>query len=98
MFFIEKFTYLETDLRIFVRIERCDTGFGGSERFTAQTLFLILIEKDVIRHNHLCSLRDQNLRSRNASAYHFIVLFEKYRDIQGNPVSDHTCCMVIEHT
>ena len=55
-FLIKKLTYLEADLCIFVRIERSDSGFCGTESLAAKTLLFILIEKNVVRHNHLCSI------------------------------------------
>ena len=97
-FIIKELVYLEADLRIFIRIERCDTGFGGTERLAAQTLLLILIEQNMIWHNHLCSVRDQDLRCRYTFAYNFIVFLEKYRDIKSNTVADNACGVSVEYT
>ena len=43
-FLIEKLAYLETDLCIFIRIERCNTGLGGTEGLAAQSLLLVLVK------------------------------------------------------
>ena len=41
---VEKLTYLEADLRIFIGIEGSDTGLGRSEGFSSQSLLLVLIK------------------------------------------------------
>ena len=97
-FLIKELTYLEADLCIFVRIERSDSGFCGTESLAAKTLLFILIEQNVVRHYHLCSVGDQDLRCRYSTAYYFVVLLEEYRNIQCNTVSDDTCCMSVKHT
>ena len=42
--FVEKLAHLESDLCIFVRIERSDSGFCGTERFSPESLFLISVK------------------------------------------------------
>ena len=97
-FLIKELAYLKTDLCIFVRIERSDSRFCGTEGLSTKALFLILVEQNMVRHYHLRSVGDQDLRCRYSTAYHFIVLLEKYRNIQCNTVSDDACCMSVKHT
>ena len=63
---VEQLVYLETDFCIFILVEWSDTGFGGTKGFSAQTLFLILIEQDVVRHYHLCTVGNFDLRCRHS--------------------------------
>ena len=96
-FLIKKLADLETDLRIFVGIERSNSGLGGAERLTAQPLLFILIEKNMIRHYDLCSVRLQNLRSGNSSVHDGLNLLEQQRNIQCNTISDNAGSMSVEH-
>lgn len=55
----------ETDLRVFVRVERRDTDSGRTEGLAAQTLFLIRIKQNMVRHQILGTVRYQNMWHRN---------------------------------
>ena len=79
--FKEQFVYLETDLGIFIRIEGSDAGLGGSEGFAAQTLFLILIEQDMIGHYDLRPVGDHDLRRGNSPVYDILIFLKEHRNI-----------------
>ena len=54
--FIEKFGNLETDLCVFIGEERSDTGLCRSESLATQSLFLKLVEINMVRHYYLNSV------------------------------------------
>ena len=56
---------LETDFGIFVREERSNTGMGGAESGLAETLLLVAVKVDMVGHDELSALRDQDFRFRN---------------------------------
>ena len=65
MFLIEKFLNLETDLGIFVGIERSNTALCGTEAVLSESFLFILIEKYMIRHDDLCSVGNKKSRHRS---------------------------------
>ena len=85
---LEQLIYLEADLGIFVGVKRRDAGLGGSEGLAAQSLFLQLIEQNMVGHHDLAAVRDHQLRRRNAFFHYILDLFEQDRYIERHAVSD----------
>ena len=50
---IKKLADLEADLRVFIRKERSDPGFGRPERLSSKPLFLIGIQVHMVAHDNL---------------------------------------------
>ena len=63
---IEKIADLETDLCIFIGIERSDTRFCRAELLVRKTLLLVCVEKNVIGHHNLSPVGNEKLGLRNA--------------------------------
>ena len=93
----EKLLYLEADLSVFIGIERRDPGLGGAECLACQTFFFAFIKEDVIRHQDLSSVGNQDLRHRNALADDVIDLPEHIWDVESNTVSQDACCMIVKY-
>ena len=64
---VKELAYLETDLGILIRIKRSDPRLCGTERFSSKALFFISVKIFVIRHYHLCSVGDKDLRLRHTA-------------------------------
>ena len=80
-FLIKELTYLEADLCIFIRIEWSNSGLGGAKGLTSQTSLLISIKQYMVRHQDLCSVRNQDVWLRNASVYDRLDLLDQIWDV-----------------
>ena len=94
----EKLAHLETDLCVFVTVKRCDAGLGRSKGLTGQSRLLVGIQKDMIRHHDLRTVRHENLRSRNPLALQIVDLIQQVGNIQRDTIADHTRRMSVENT
>ena len=88
---VEKIAYLKTDLSILVRIERSDTRFCRAELLVCETLFLVCVEKNVIRHHNLCPVGNKKLGLRNALGSNVVNFLNKLRNIKSYAVTDDVC-------
>ena len=59
---IKEICHLKADLRIFIGVERRNSGFGRTERFSCQSFLLVLIKQDMVRHDKLATVRNQKFR------------------------------------
>ena len=84
---IEKLLHLKTYLCVFIRVKRRYTALSRAEACLAEALFLILVEKHMIRHYYLRSVRNKQLRRGNSLLYHLIQLVKKHGYIQRYAVS-----------
>ena len=94
---IEELVYLQTDLCILVREERCDTGLRGAIALTGESRLLECIEENVIWHHNLCTVGYQDLRSRNAGVDDGLQLCTELLDIECDTVSEYGCGVIIEY-
>ena len=51
----------------------------------------------MIRHNHLCSVRDHQLRCRYVAVCDRLELADYLRDVECDTVSDNICDMAVEY-
>ena len=61
-----KFIDLPSDLGKLIRIERRNSGFGGSEGFTRKPRLFQRIKLHMIRHHNLNTIRNHELRRRHS--------------------------------
>ena len=52
---------LNPRLGVLIGVERGNAAFGGTKGFAAQTLFLVGVLKNVVRHKQLGPVRDHQL-------------------------------------
>ena len=84
---VHEFADLETDFGILIGIKRCDAGLRGAERRPFQPLFFIHVEKNMIRHDDLHTVGDQNVRlcAFRLDGFEFV---KELFDIQCDAVPD----------
>ena len=85
------YTAVKASLRV------VDAG-KSAEGFAAEALLLVLIEQNMVRHDDLHPVGNQDLRLRNACLLHSLQLLDKGRDGKGHAVSDDTGGVLIENT
>ena len=94
---IEKLAKLETGFGELIRVKGGYAGFGGAEGAAAQPLFLVLVEKHMIGHNHLGAVGDQQ-PGLYATVGQGVHLTEKFSDFQSHAVADDIGDVVIKNT
>ena len=62
----------------------------------AVTFFFTFIEEDVIRHQDLSSVGNQDLR-QNAPVDDAGLISRNIRDVESNTVSQDACCMIVKY-
>ena len=88
---VKKFVQLNADLHIFIRIERRNAGAGRTIGIAGQTLFLISILQNVIRHEQLHTIGDHNVGLGNAALSQLIQFGQKGLRVKCDTVSDNIC-------
>ena len=96
-FFIKELADLNSVFGILIRIEGGDAGFCGAKGMPAQPLLLILILKDMIGHQQLCTLRNENMGRGNAPLPQMLEFAEKAGYVQSHAVADDVGDMGIEY-
>ena len=66
---VKKFAHLESDLGIFVRIERSNPGFCRTERLSSQPFLLVSIKILMVGHHHLSPVGNKDFRSRDSTIH-----------------------------
>ena len=88
---------LDADLGVFVGIERRDARTGGAVGRAGQTLFLIRVLQDVVRHEQLHAVGNENVRGGDAAVRHVLQLGEKRVGIERDAVADDVRDVGIAH-
>ena len=73
-----------------------DAGLGGAEAAAAQALFFILVKEDVVRHDHLHPVGDQQIGFHTGFLQGLDLVHELIQ-VQGNAVADDVGGVVIKH-
>ena len=94
--FVEEVAHLDADFSVLVRVEGGDAAFGGAEGFAAQTLLLIGVLKDVIGHQQLGTLRDNQIGSGDALIGERLQFCGQLDRVYGYAVADDVDDMGIE--
>ena len=88
---------LEADLRVFIRIKRCDAGFGGTKGLGGQTRFLHRIHFNMVRHHDLHTVRNHQLRLRNSALPQGIHLLDEVFHTQRNAIADDVGRVIVKY-
>ena len=86
---LQNFPHLEADFCKFIREERRNSRLRRAKFSVRQALLLIFIKQDMVRHEHLRSLRNKNVRLFHAALCNLVNLIEQRRNIECNAVSYH---------
>ena len=80
---------LEADLGVFVAVAGRDAALGGAERLACEACFFVAVQQDVIRHDDVRSVGDEQLRFGHALLHEAVDLFDQLRDVERDAVAQH---------
>ena len=94
---IIEFVDLEADFGIFVGIEGRNTALGGAEGIFAQALLLVAVKGDMVRHDDLRTVGNNDVRLGNAAVFQLLHFLDEVFYAECNAVADDVDDVLMEH-
>ena len=94
---VEQIADLDADLGVLVGVEGGDAALGGAEGMAAQALLFVGVLEDVIGHEQLGPLRDDQVGGGYPGVQQAGQFIGELADVQGDPVADDVGDVRVEH-